>query len=511
MRLSVLRVVAAIGGLLACAAPLTAQGYHVRWDTWFQSAAFRGVSLDSVPQDSTSLDATGGSIWKGFAVKCGANAEFCTFFRPGDERRGSPLTSTIDASVWGFGITGLKLHVKGRLSTDFENSTLAADASGPVWPGAEPPVQLLEGYAEYSSRLLTLQAGRTHVYSRLGFWGFDGAQATLRPLGGKLKLHGYGGWALAEAAVLPVNSDVLNPLDDYQPEDRELIVGGTAGWNLPAFEGRVIYQRLIDPDVNRPTSDMGAVEATMYPGAGFSVAGGMEYNFGQGEVGTYNVQLAYQDPGNWIRLVVGDKRYRPNFPLWSIWGVFSPASYNTLYGAIAVYPLPGLELRTRGETYSYDDVEGESPNVDAEDSGWRGSVGASYTGFRGVVLDATYNAQYGPGASSQGLTGRVTVEPLRTVSITAHGGYLERPLEYRYGDTEVISYGLRLNAEPTPGIFATLGAIRYDETRGSPSAEFDWNHWRVTAGLTLMFGSGDNRSRGLHPSIMQIPETRGSR
>jgi hypothetical protein len=370
---------------------------------------------------------------------------------------------------------------------------------------------LLEGYAEYSDRLLTVQAGRTHVYSRLGFWGFDGGQATIRPLGGKLKVSGYGGWSLAEGATVPVTSDVLNPLNDFQPEDRELIVGGTAGWTLTGFEGRVIYQRLIDPDVNRPTSDMGAVEATVYPGSGFSVAGGVEYNFGQGEVGTYNVQLAYQDPGHWIRLVVGDRRYRPNFPLWSIWGVFSPAAYNTLYGSVAVYPLPGLELRTGGETYQYDSDDAASPLVDAEDSGWRGSVGATYTGFHKVVLDARYKAQYGPGASSQGLTGRVTVEPVSAVSVTAHGGYLDRPLEYRYGDSEVFSYGARVDLQPTPGIFATLGMIRYDETRGSPSTQLDWGHWRFSAGLTVVFGSSGNRTRGLHPSILRIPETRGSR
>ena len=511
MRLSGLRVVTAFGGLLACAAPLTAQGYHVRWDTWFQSAAFRGVQVDSVPADSTTLDGTGGSIWQGLAVKCGPNASYCTYFTPGEERRGAPLTSTVDAAVWGFGIKGLKLHVKGRVSTDFENSHLPSDASGPVWPGVEPAAQLLEGYAEYSSPFLTLQAGRTNVYSRLGFWGFDGAQATVRPLGGALKISGYGGWALDEAALVPVNSDHVNPLGDYRPADREIIVGGTAGWSLSGFEGRVIYQRLIDPDVNRPTSDMGAVEATVYPGVGFSVAGGMEYNFGQGEVGTYNLQLAYQDPGNWIRLVVGDRRYRPNFPLWSIWGVFSPAAYNTLYGSVAIYPIPGLELRTRGETYSYDDVEGESPLVKVEDSGWRGSVGGTYTGLRGIVFDANYNAQFGPGASSQGLNGRVTFDALKTVAVSVHGGYLERPLEYRYGDSEVWSYGARVDLQPMPGINATVGMTRYDELRDRPSGQLDWDHWRFSAGLSLAFGSSGNRSRGLHPSILRIPETRGSR
>jgi hypothetical protein len=516
MRLSGFRAVAALGGLLACAAPLHAQGYHIRWDTWLQSAAFRGVSLDSVLASETEIGEGGGSYYDGIAVKCGTGADFCTYFDLGEERRGAPLTSTIDASIWGFGIQGLKLHVKGRYNTDLED--------GNVWPGTRPQGQLLEAYAEYSNPLLTVQAGRTHVYSRLGFWGFDGAQATIRPIGGRLKLSAYGGWALAEAALLPVNSEDLNPLDDYQPAEREVIVGGTAGVSLSGFDLRVIYQRLIDTEVDRPTSDRGAVEAAVRPGAGFTVTGGMEYNFGQGDIGTSNVQVAYQDPGNWVRLVVGNRWYRPTFPLWSIWGVFSPAGYSTRYGSIGLYVIPGLELRTRGEAYSYNqggslvDNSGDTENppsplsVATEDSGWRWSAGATYAGLRWLVLDATYAAQYGPGASSQGFNGRMTFEPLRQVALTAHGGYLERPLEYRFWDAEVYSYGARLELQPIPGIFANVGAIRYDETRERPDAlRSEWDHWRFSAGLTFVLSSSGSRSRGLHPSILRIPEMRGSR
>jgi hypothetical protein len=507
MRLSVFGAVAAIGGLVVGTAPLHAQGYHVRWDTWFQSAAFRGVRLDSVLASDTEIGEGGGSFSNGIAVKCATGAEYCTYFDLGEERRGAPVTSTVDASVWGFGIQGLKIHVKGRLNTDLEE--------GNVWPGTQPAAQLLEAYAEYSSALFTVQAGRTHVYSRLGFWGFDGAQGAVRPFDGKVNLSAYGGWALAQGAALPVNSEYLNPLQDFRPADRELIVGGTAGWSLPGFDGRLIYQRLIDPDVNRPTSDRGAVEGAVRPGAGFTVAGGIEYDFGQGEVGTSNIQVAYQHPGNWVRLVVGNRFYRPVFPLWSIWGVFSPAGYNTQYGAIAAYVIPGLELRTRGEVFSYDQSStgGQSPLAgNVEDSGWRWSVGATYAGLKRFVLDATYAAQFGPGASSQGVNGRLTVDIVPQLSVTAHGGYLERPLEYRFWDAKVYSYGARLDAQPIPGIIANVGIVGYDEKRERPDAlQSDWNHVRLSAGLTFVFGSSGSRDRGLHPSILRIPEMRGSR
>ncbi|MBE0591852.1 MAG: hypothetical protein IH616_05560 [Gemmatimonadales bacterium] len=502
---SVVRAAAVAMGLLGLAAPLHAQGYQIRWDNWLQSTAYRGVTLDSIlASDAVIGDGGGAYSPDGVAVRCLNGAEYCTYFGLGQETRAAPVVSTLDASVWGFGVPGLKLHVKGRLGTDLTD--------GGFWPGTSPTAQLLEGYAEYSNPLLTAQAGRTNVYSRLGFWGLDGGQVTVRPLRGRLQVSAYGGWALAQAAVLPVTSADLNPLGDYRPESRELIFGGSAGWSIPAFEGRVLYQRLIDPGVDETTSDRGAFEAAVRPGGGFTASGGAEYDFGQGLFGTHNVQVTYQDPGSWVRVVAGQRHYRPVFPLWSIWGVFSPSAHDTWYGALALYPIPGLELRTRGESYSYDPAGGASPSLNAEDSGWRWAVGGTYAGFRLFTVDAHYSADYGPGASSQGVNGRITVTPLPQVTVALHGGYLERPLEYRYWDAKVMSYGARVDFQPVPGISANAGVIRYDETRERPDAgRAEWDHVRFTAGLTFVFGSAGHRSRGLHPAILRIPEMRRSR
>ncbi|NIS64677.1 MAG: hypothetical protein GTO05_05905, partial [Gemmatimonadales bacterium] len=236
MRRSVVRAAAAVGGLLALAPPLHAQGYHVRWNTWFQSVAYRGVQADSIPSaDAVALPGGGFESPDGFAVSCPTGALYCGFFRPGAEQRGMPVVTTIDASVWGFGIEGLKVHVKGRAGGNLED--------GGFWPGVEPEVQLIEGYAEYATRDVTVQAGRTTVFSRLGYLGLDGGQAWVRPLGGKVRIGAYGGWALAEGAVLPITSPELNPLAEFRPTERELAFGGSAGWNLGMVEGRVLYRR----------------------------------------------------------------------------------------------------------------------------------------------------------------------------------------------------------------------------------------------------------------------------
>jgi hypothetical protein len=507
---SAARAAAVALGLVVTATPLWAQGYQIRWDNWMQSTAYRGVTLDSILSSDAVLGNGGGTYSPdGLAVRCLEGAEYCTYFDLGPETRSAPVVSTLDASVWGFGVQGLKLHVKGRVGTDLTDAGF--------WPGVKPAGQLLEGYAEYANPLLTVQAGRTTVYSRLGFWGLDGGQATVRPLHGMVRVSAYGGWALAQAALQYINSPELNPLGDYRPNRPELIFGGSAGWSIPGFEGTVLYQRIIDQTADKTSREMGALDAAVRPGGGFTIAGGAEYDFGQGLFGTSNFQVTYQDPGNWVRAIAGQRRYRPIFPMWSIWGVFSPSAYDTRYASVAVYVIPGLELRTRGEAYSYEQSVGVDDNsgqgtatlINAEDSGWRWSVGATYAGFRMVTVDANYSADHGPGASSQGLNGRVTVTPMPQITVALHGGYLDRPLEYRYWDAKVASYGARLDVQPFSGIYANAGVIRYVEARERPDVgNVQWSHVRFTAGLTLVFGSAGHRSRGLHPSILRIPEMR---
>jgi hypothetical protein len=110
------------------------------------------------------------------------------------------------------------------------------------------------------------------------------------------------------------------------------------------------------------------------------------------------------------------------------------------------------------------------------------------------------------------VNGRITVKPMQRLTVAVHGGYLERPLEYRYWDAKVTSYGARVDFQPFEGITANAGVIRYDETRERPDeGGAEWDHVRFTAGLTFVFGSAGHRSRGLHPAILRVPEMRRSR
>ena len=112
----------------------------------------------------------------------------CFFFRPGPYLQGGPLVTSADLTLWGLGLNGLSVRVNARAGTDLGDTD--------VWPGTDPPVQLLEAYADYASRSVTGRLGRQLLVSRLGIIGFDGGRALVRVQQIGLEADGYVGvWA----------------------------------------------------------------------------------------------------------------------------------------------------------------------------------------------------------------------------------------------------------------------------------------------------------------------------
>lgn len=470
--------------VLSAGAPVAAQGYRVRLDTHFQTAAFRGVELDSIPAaDAVTASGGGSQTADGFAVTCDLSG-YCRFYRPGAALHSSPLVQQADATAWGFGVTGLSVRANARVLTDL--------TAGNAWPGTEPAFQLLEGYAEYANAWLTGRAGRQMFTSRLGPMGFDGGRLLFR--GAQTHLDGeiFAGWGLARATALPITSPVLNPLDEYRPAQRGLVLGAALGWSAVRGSVRAEYARELEGDTHYFISERAALSGEYRPAARWSVAGGAEYDLAEGWWGTADLQLRYAAPR--LTVNIGARHYRPHFDLWTIWGAFSPAPYNSGTAAVWVRPVSRLELRASGERYDFAPTETSTPLVDVEDAGWRTGLGATFTLTPRWSLDADFHREFGPGAASQQLEGGVLFTPAPAVVLTARVASLRRPLELRFDDAAVTMVSVDAAFPLMTGLQAGLGVARFSEARRRPdAAALDWNQTRIYARLSAVLGSSADR------------------
>jgi hypothetical protein len=206
-------------------------------------------------------------------------------------------------------------------------------------------------------------------------------------------------------------------------------------------------------------------------------------------------------------LNAGVRRYRPFFDLWTIWGAFSPVPHHTIHASGSVTPLNSLTIRARGERYWFEDAEVFTPGVSVEDRGWRFESGATWSPAAQWVLDGSYQAEFGPGASSRGFTGRLTWLATSRLSMSAHGARLQRPLELRFNDAELTTLGVDAEYQPDARWRIGLQATRYDETRDRPDASaIDWDQLRLSGRISLLFGTNADRVR-LPPAV----RTPGSR
>lgn len=490
---------ALIAVAVVLAAPgLRAQGYRLRLDNRAQSVSFRGVTLDSIPASDTVSGPGGGPATPdGYAVTCGSNG-YCIFYRPGAEVHAVPISSTADFLLWGLGLPGLSVHGLAR-------GTVQAGDSG-SWPVTSPAVELLEGYAEYATERVTAQLGRQNVATRLGYTGFDGGRVMLRDAGRGLDLSAFGGWGLARGFALPVTSPALNPLDEFRPQSRQLVVGAGAGWRRARFDAHLDYLREVDPSTRYFVSERGAFDLAVRPLPGWSLTGGADYDFAAGLWGSADVALRYEDPTGRIAAEIGARRYRPHFDLWTIWGAFSPVPYGAVDLSVSASPIRALRLRATGERYRYDDAAASTPLFDAKTDGWRYGWGATYTLAPRWSFDGGYHAEFGPGASSRGFDATVTFAARERLDLSAYGSTLDRPLEFRYDQSSLRAFGLTADARPASWIRVQLDAGRYAEDRRRPdAAAFSWNQVRAALRVILLFGSEADLA-GVPPAVRGMPQ-----
>lgn len=473
----------AVAVLLGVASALPAQGYRLRLDSRLQGVSWRGLEADSIVREAARPQDGGGFLTPdGYAATC--DERFCHYFRAGATLRGVPLVSSADLTAWGFGVPGLRFRGNARWGADL------GDAAR--WPGTEPAVQLIEAYAEYARDAFTVQAGRQFLPSRLGSYGLDGGRVQWRPGTDGLDVAVYGGWGLARGAMLPVTSPALNPLDDFQPRDRQIVAGAEVGLTQRHLELRGEYRREVDPAVNYFVSERAAGSLAWRPVRRFAFTAGGQYDLAMGQWGSADVGLTYL--GSRATVTVGGRRYLPFFDLWTIWGAFSPVAFHAYHGAVTFSPRSGLVLRARGERYIYEDAQTADALVSVEDRGWRSELGATWEPTTTWSLSLGHQAEFGPGAASLGYDGRVQWRPFASLALGAHAASLRRPLELRFSDASLLMFGgdVDWTAGPTWRLGASVTQVQEDRERPD-AATMSWDQVRLAFRVTLLLGTDIQR------------------
>lgn len=481
-----MRRLAVTGLLLAGGSPLVAQSYRLRVDARAQSVSYRGVSPDSIRVEDVVPGPNGGyATPDGYGVQCRGTA-WCYYYRPGEALNQVPMNATANLILWGLGVRGLTVHVTGRLTGD------AGDEAG-RWPGTEPTAQLIEGYAEYARGIYAVRGGRMVLASRLEPLGFDGGWLRIRWDGPSLEAAGYGGWGLGQAAVVPVTSPLLTPLNDWRPTSRQIVAGAIVAWRPAAGEVRAEYRREVDPELNYFVSERAALSTSMRPARWLLATGGVDYNIAEATWGSADATLTWLHRR--FSVSAGGRRYRPYFSLWSLWGAFSPVPWNGVNASGELRATTWLFLRARGERYWYEDAEINTALVTPlESDGWRFGWGATARLGAHWSVDGGYSADFGPGASSRAIDATITWTPTSRIELSGYGGTLDRPLELRYYDATARYLGARGDWRATDAWRFWADAGWYKDERDRPdNAASAWDQLRLRGGISLTFGTNADR------------------
>src|SRR6185295_2435530 len=125
-----------------------------------------------------------------------------------------------------------------------------------------------------------------------------------------------------------------------------------------------------------------------------------------------------------------------------------------------------------------------------KDRGWRWTLEGAFAAAERWTLELDGHGELQPGASSSGVSGRVTWRPRTTVDLSINAGSLVRPLELRFQDTGVRFAGTSASYRAGERWRLDLDIDRYWESRDRPDAgAFDWNQWRLSARAVLTLRS----------------------
>jgi len=466
-------------GVAPVADAVEAQGFRVTGTTLANYVELRPVREDSIPD---SL-ATGSGVVRQSAVgmvSCLPGHTWCYFYRSLETTHTVPLTQDVEVTGWGLGQgVSVYAHLRGHAN---------GGGTAELWTREDDHFNALAAYVEVDRDQWTARAGRQWLTSQLGLNNFDGLSLALRAPA-RLAVGGYAGWSLIQGLSEAPTSSALAAADILPPDVRGIVLGAHARWRptQPLALGAE-YQREIRTDRAGLYSERVALDGTLSAGkTTVSVEG--QADLASGALNEARLRAA-RPLSQWISGSVEAVHSTPFFPLWTIWGVFSPVGFNEAR-ADASWRSANDEVSVSlgGGYRRYDDTHTGVGFLPLRNDGWTLIGSGAWRVRPAWAVTGSYRRDIGFGASKSDGNAGIRWERDDGAWVGVTGSVLQNIYEFRVDDGYVGGAALDGALPLTPNVRVAAQVALYRHIGASASSTtVDWSQRRALVRLEWVAG-----------------------
>lgn len=459
--------------------PLAAQGVRVSGATVANYVELQPMVEDSVPADLT----TGAGLVRQSAlgtVSCPEPGAWCYFYRSRARQHTIPLAQDIELTGWGLGRgVSVYAHVRARAN---------GGGVSQLWARESDHFDALAAYVEVDRERWRARAGRQWLTSQLGVNNFDGLALALRSRS-RWRAEGYAGWSLIEGLSEAPTSGALAAADVLPPDVRGILLGASVQWRTAQpFAIGAAYQREIRTDRGGLYEERVAVDANLLA-AGTTLTGALQADLATGALNEVRLRAARRLPRR-IGGAIEGVHSTPFFPLWTIWGVFSPVGYNEVRAEANWRSRAGtLALSTRGGYRRYQDTHARVGFLPLRDDGWTVIGNASWRVRPAWEVNGSYRRDIGFGASKSDGNLGVRWEGADAAWIGITASALENIYEWRIAKGYVAGAALDAGVRLGPATRLSGQVALYRHIGANTPTTVDWSQRRAWLRLEWAVGS----------------------
>jgi hypothetical protein len=408
-----------------------------------------------------------------------------TFLRAGPVSELVALMQDVDATAWGLG-RGVSAHASLRFRE-------ALGDGRTLWPQAQQQLDVMAAYAELDRDRFRARLGRQWHASELGYRNFDGAfvdGTPLRTIAG-LRVEGFAGSSLVQGLSRSLTSNALAAVEELPPDDRGVLIGGSLRWRAMGGRtaARILYEREIRRDRGALYSERAA--AAVDAGIGLTtLSAEAVYDLATTEFNELRV-TASRSIARRLGLTIEGRHSTPFFPLWTIWGAFSPVGFDEgRLDARWTSANARLTIVAGGAYREYRETSTGVASLPLRDNGWRLASSADVRLDETWSLQGSYAADVGSGAARTDGDLALRWAQGERFSAGARATAFETISEYRTGSGRVVGAGLDATLTLRSDLRLAADLMLYRQRTDGRPVEGPWNQRR--ASLRLEWTLGDD-------------------